>query len=177
MCKNLICLVCFVFDFGLCGSMASGQENQIINGEFDDGLNSWLSYGSTGFTFEVVSNAALSGSNAVMFDVTDASATASIGLAQDGLILRPGVTYPIGFTAIAEQDRQLVVLLQGSVNGTWPDYVTEIVELTTTAQDYLIEYSHSGDIIGDDAGEILTLYLMLKGEWWPMTGSDLNIKV
>ena len=177
MSKKLIYFVCFVFAFGLCGPIAIGQENQLTNGEFDDGLDSWWSYGSTGFTYEVVSDAGLSGSNALMFDVTDASATASIGIAQEGLILRPGVTYPIGFTARAEQDRQLVVLLQGSVNGTWPDYVFEVVDLTTTAQDYVIEYTHTGDIIGDDAGESLTLYLMLKGQWWAMTGSDLNIKV
>ena len=177
MSKKLIYFVCFVFAFVLCGSIASGQENQLTNGEFDDGLDSWWSYGSTGFTYEVVSDAGLSGTNALMFDVTDASATASIGIAHGDFILRPGVTYPIGFTAKAEQDRQLVVLLQGSVNGTWPDYVFEVVDLTTTAQDYVIEYTHSGDIIGDDAGESLSLYLMLKGQWWPTTGSDLNTKV
>ena len=135
MSKKLIYFVCFVFAFCLCGPIASGQENQLTNGEFDHGLDSWWSYGSTGFTYKVVSDAGLSGPNALMFDVTDASATASIGIAHGDFILRPGVTYPIGFTAKAEQDRQLVVLLQGSVNGTWQDYVFEVVDLTTTAQD------------------------------------------
>ena len=178
MYKRMICLVSFVLAFGLCGSIAIGQENQIINGEFDNGLVSWNSYGAAGFTFEVVPSAGLSGNNAVMFDVTDASATASIGIAQSGLIIEPGVTYPIGFRAKAEQDRQMVVLLQANLNNTnWPTYVNQIVELTTTAQTYLIEYNHSGETIGDEAGETLNLYLMLKGQWWPMTGDNLNVKV
>jgi len=177
MSKRVICLVSLVLAYALSGSISQGQENQIINGEFDNGLISWGSYGGAGFTFEVVPGAGLSGNNAVMFNVTNASATASIGISQSGLIIEPGVTYPIGFMAKAEEDRQMVVLLQASVDGTWPTYVNEIVELTTTAQAYLIEYTHTGDTIGDDAGEILTFYLMLKGQWWPMTGEDLNKKV
>jgi len=177
MCKKLFILISFVLACVLSGSISLGQENQIINGEFDNGLISWGSYGAAGFTFEVVPGAGLSGNNAVMFDITDASATASIGISQGGLIIEPGVTYPIGFVAKAEEDRQMVVLLQASVNGTWPTYVNEIVELTTTAQTYLIEYTHSGETIGDEGGENLTLYLMLKGQWWPMTGEGLNKKV
>jgi hypothetical protein len=175
--KTVICLVLFFVAFGFCGSIASGQGNQIVNSEFDDGLNGWSLYGSTGFNVVVVPGAGLSGNNAAMIDVTDASATASIGIYQSGLVIEPGVTYPIGFRARAEQDRQMVVLLQGSVNGSWPDYLTEIVELTTTTQDYVIEYTHTGDTIGDEAGETLYLYLMLKGQWWPMDGDDLNNKV
>jgi hypothetical protein len=79
--------------------------------------------------------------------------------------------------AKAEEDRQMVLLLQASIDGTWPTYVNETMELTTTAQTYLFEYTHTGDTIGDEGGEILTLYLMLKGQWWPMTGEDLNKKV
>jgi hypothetical protein len=177
MSRTLICLVSFIVAFGLCGSIASGQENQIVNGEFDDALNSWGSYGTAGFRMEVVQGAALSGSNAVMIDVTDASVTASIGISQVGFVIEPGVTYPIGFRARAEEDRQMVVLLQGNVHGSWLDYVTETVELTTTTQDYLIEYTHTGDTIGDEAGETLYFFLMLKGLYWPMDGDDLNKKV
>ena len=175
--KTMICLVCFFAAFGFFSSIASGQGNQIVNGEFDDGLNSWGMYGSTGFNAVVVQGAGLSGNNAAMIDVTDASATASIGIYQSGLVIEPGVTYPIGFRAKAEQNRQMVVLLQGSVNGSWPDYLTEIVDLTTTTQDYLIEYTHTGDTIGDEAGEVLYLYLMLKGQWWVMDGDGINKKV
>ena len=177
MSKKVICLISFVLACVLSGSISLGQENQIINGEFDNGLLSWGSYGGGGFTFEVVPGAGLSGNNAVMFDITNASSTASIGISQSGLIIEPGVTYPIGFMAKAEEDRQMVLLLQASVDGTWPTYVNETMELTTTAQTYLFEYIHTGDTIGDEGGEILTLYLMLKGQWWPMTGEDLNKKV
>ena len=87
MSKRLIYLVSFVLAFGLCGSIAIGQENQITNGEFDNDLNSWGGYGAAGFTFEVVQSAALSGNNAVLIDVTDASAATSIGIFQGGFDL------------------------------------------------------------------------------------------
>ena len=99
MSRTLICLVSFVVAFGLCGSIASGQENQIVNGEFDDGLNLWGSYGSAGFTMEVVQSGALSGNNAVLIDITDASATSSIGIYHDIFQLVQGQTYPFGFIA------------------------------------------------------------------------------
>ena len=182
MCRKLNFLVSFLLVFGLSGSVAQGQENQIINGEFDDGLEPWgiYTYQNTteGFTLEVVETAGISGSNAAMFDITNSPVLASIGIAQSGLVIEPGVTYPIGFTAKAEQDRGLVVLLQANINNaSWPTYLTETVELTTTPQNYVIEYTHSGEIIGDDDDESLNLYLMIKGPWWHPPGENLNGKV
>ncbi|MHC4119245.1 MAG: PA14 domain-containing protein [Planctomycetota bacterium] len=178
MYRKLICLVSFAVACAFCNSIATAQENQIINGEFDDGLNGWGRYGAAGFTIEVVHGAGLSGSNAAVLDVTDASATTMIGLPQSGLLLEDGVTYPIGFTARAEQDREIVVLVQTNRNNTsWFDQVTETVQLTTKAQTFRFEYTHTGDALGDEAGETVTLYLMLKGSLWPMTGDDLNKKV
>ena len=65
MSKKVICLISFVLACALSGSISLGQENQIINGEFDNGLLSWGSYGGGGFTLEVVQGAGLSGSSAV----------------------------------------------------------------------------------------------------------------
>ena len=79
MSKTMICLVCFFAAFGLCATIASGQDNQIVNGEFDDDLNGWDPYGGAGFNLEVVQDAGLSGSNALMIDITDASAGAGFG--------------------------------------------------------------------------------------------------
>jgi len=182
MSKRLTCLFYFVLAFGFCGSIVSGQENQIINGEFDEGLEPWgiYTYQNTteGFTMEVVQGAGLSGRNTAMFNITNSPALASIGIAQSGLVIEPGVTYPIGFTARAEQDRGLVVLLQANINNaSWPDYLIETVELTTSPQNYVIEYTHSGDIIGDGDDETLNLYLMIKGPWWHPPGENLNGKV
>jgi hypothetical protein len=182
MCRKLIYLVSFLLVFGLSRTLAQGQENQTINGEFDDGLESWgiYTYQNTteGFTVEVVESAGISGRNAAMFDITNSPALASIGIAQSGLVIEPGVTYPIGFTAKAEQDRGLVVLLQANINNaSWPDYLIETVELTTTPQNYVIEYTHSGETIGDEDGESLNLYLMIKGPWWHPPGENLNGKV
>jgi len=70
MCRKLIYLVSFLLVFGLSRTLAQGQENQIINGEFDDGLESWgiYTYQNTteGFTVEVVESAGISGRNAAM---------------------------------------------------------------------------------------------------------------
>ncbi|MGD8499566.1 MAG: carbohydrate binding domain-containing protein [Phycisphaerales bacterium] len=182
MSKKLIHLASFVLVFGLCGSAASGQENQIINGEFDEGFDPWglYTYQNTteGFTVEVVQGAGLSGENAAVFDITNSSALASIGIAQGDLVIEPGVTYPIGFTARAEQDRGMVVLLQANINNaSWPTYLEQTVALTTSPQDYVIEYTHSGSTVGAAEGENLILYLMIKGPWWHPPGDVLNGKV
>ncbi len=182
MCRKLILLASFLLVFGLSETVAQVQENQIVNGEFDDGFDPWgiYTYQNTteGFTVKVVGNAGISGRNAAMFDITNSPELASIGIAQSGMIIEPGVKYPIGFTAKAEQDRGLVVLLQANINNaSWPTYLTETVELTTTPQNYVIEYTHSGEIIGDDDNESLNLYFMIKGPWWHPPGENLNGKV
>ncbi|MCH7917555.1 MAG: carbohydrate binding domain-containing protein, partial [Planctomycetes bacterium] len=176
--KRVCCFVVFALMSELVVSCVWSQENQIINSEFDDGLNAWGSYGAAGFTIEVVRDAGLSGKNGALLDVTDASAGGAIGLAQSGLLLEPGVTYPIGFTARAEQDREMVLLLQTNLNSvSWPTQVNQKMNLTTKPQEYFFEYTHSGNTYGDEAGETVTLYLMLKGAFWPMVGDDLNKKV
>ena len=105
MCRRLISFISVVFILGFYGSIAGAQENQIINGEFDDALNSWNNYGAAGFTLSVVQGIGLSGKNALLIDVADASVTTAIGIAQGGLGLVQGQTYQIGFTAMAEQER------------------------------------------------------------------------
>lgn len=177
MCWKLIFSVTFVF--GLCGSIACGQENQIINGEFDDGLNSWNTYGAAGFNLQVVQGAALSGNNAIMVDISDASAGTAIGFAQGGLGLVEGQTYPIGFTAKAEQDREMVVLFQ-IYKTEIPQWITPwetTVQLTTDPQSFKFEYLHESETTTDHPEWSVDIYFMLKGTYWPMDGDDLNVKV
>jgi len=94
MCRKLIYLFSFVLAFGFCGSIVSSQENQIINGEFDEDLESWgiYTYQNTteGFTVEVVQGAGLSGRNTAMFNITNSPTLASIGIAQSGMVIEPG---------------------------------------------------------------------------------------
>jgi hypothetical protein len=183
--KRICCLMVIAVISQLAVPSVWGQENQIFNSEFDilnsassTGFESWGSYGGTGFTIEAVRDASFSSKNAAVLDVTDAAAATAIGIAQTGLLLEPGVTYPIGFTARAEQDREMVVLVQTNLNNTsWPTQVNEKVNLTTELQDFVLEYTHNGATLGDDATEGVTLYLMLKGAWWPMSGNDQNKKV
>ena len=175
--RKLVCLVTLALVLGLSESLVWGLENQIKNSEFDEGLTSWNRYGTTGYIREVVSDADLSGENAVRIEITDATVR-NIGITQSGLLIQPGVTYPIGFMARAEQDREMVVLLQAGINNTsWPTYLETKVKLTTVPQTFVIEYTHSGAAIGDDPGEVLYFHLMLKGPYWPMAGDGVNQKV
>ncbi|MEJ2700897.1 MAG: PA14 domain-containing protein [Sedimentisphaerales bacterium] len=179
---KLIQLVSFVFILGFCGAIAGAQENQIVNGEFDDGLDSWGIYAylntAEGFDVEVVQGAGLSGENAAMLDIYDSTALTSIGIAQGGLVFEPGETYPICFTAKADVTRGLVVLIQGNINNSsYPTFLDQTVELTTKRKDYTIEYTHTGNAIGAGENEDLILYLMIKGPSWSPPGANLNGKV
>ncbi len=182
MSRNVVHIVALALVFALSGPNAWGLDNQIVNSDFDEGLEPWgiYTYQNTaeGFTVEVVEDAGLSGRNAAVIDITDAAALASIGIAQSGMVLEPGVTYPIGFTARAEQPRGMVVLLQANLNNaSWPTYLERTVELTPSAQTFVIEYTHTGNIIGDEDTELVTLYFIIKGPWWHPEGENLNGKV
>ncbi|MEJ2701739.1 MAG: PA14 domain-containing protein [Sedimentisphaerales bacterium] len=179
MSPKLISLASLAFVIGFCGSMAGGQENQIVGGEFDDGLAPWNSYGAAGFTLNIVQGAGLSGKNALVIDVADAEATASIGVAQGGLSLVQGETYQIGFTAKAEQDREMVALFQ-IYNPAIPQWLTpweETVQLTTSPQSFNFEYLHESETTTEHPDWSVDFYLILKGTWWNIDGADLNGKV
>ena len=163
----------------LSGSISLGQENQIANGEFDDDLNAWSSYGAAGFTMEAVQSGALSGNNAVLLDITDASAATSIGIAQGGFQLVQGQTYPFGFIAKSDQEREMVVLMQlyKPEGPSWIDIFLERVQLTPDPQEYALEYTHEDENTMEHPGWSANMYLMLKGQWWGMVGNELNTKV
>ncbi len=179
MSKKRICLVSLLVAFALCGPIARGQENQIVNGEFDDGLDSWGTYGSARYDLQVVQGAALSGGNAIMIDVLDASAGTAVGFTQGGLELVQGKTYPIGFTAKAEQDREIVVVLQiyKTEIPQWLTVMETTVQLTTTPQSFSLAYQHASESTTDHPEWSVDIYYILKGPFWPMTGDDLNVKV
>jgi len=159
--------------------MSQAQENQFNNSEFDDGLTSWGSYGSAGFTREVVQSGALSGINAVLLDVTDASSASSIGIFQTISRLVQGQTYPLGFIAKSDQEREMVVLIQlhKPEVPSYNDILLTRVQLTTDPQEYVLEYTHEDEGTPDHPGWSVNMYLMLKGTYWGMAGSDLNTKV
>jgi len=179
MSKKVICLISFVLACVLSGSISLGQENQIINGEFDNGLISWGSYGGAGFTFEVVPGAGLSGNSAVLIDITNASAATSIGISQGGFQLVQDETYPLGFIAKSDQEREMVVLIQlyKPEGPSWTDILLTRVALTTDPQTFVLEYTHGDESTEDHPDWSVNMYLMLKGAWWGMVGDDLNTKV
>jgi hypothetical protein len=179
MSKKLVCLISCVLVFVLSGSISHAQQNQIANGEFDDDLNAWGSYGAVGFNMEVVQSGALSGNNAVLLDITDAASATSIGISQGIPQLVQGQTYPFGFIAKSDQEREMVVLMQlyKPEGPQWIDVFLDRVQLTPDAQEYVLEYTHDEENTDEHPGWSVNIYLMLKGQWWGMAGSDLNTKV
>ena len=179
MSKRVIYLISFVLAYALSGSISQGQENQINNGEFDDDLNSWGSYGAVGFNMDVVQSGALSGTNAVLIDITDASAATSIGISQGGFQLVQGQTYPFGFIAKSDQEREMVVLMQlyKPEVPSWTDIFLTRIQLSPDPEKYVLEYTHEDEGTLENPGWSVNIYLMLKGQWWGMVGNDLNTKV
>ena len=176
MCRQLFCWISLALVLGWSAG-AVGQQNVIENGEFDSGLDSWGLYGSAGFSVSVVQDAALSGANAAFIDITDAAAATSIGIAQGPLPLVQGETYQVGFTAKADQDREMVILIQ-LYNGTnWIDIFLERAALTTEPQEFVYEYTYDRESAADHPDWSIDVYYMLKGAYWAMTGSNLNSKV
>jgi len=179
MSKKLISLTSLVLVCVISCSTSRAQENQINNGEFDDGLNAWASYGAAGFNMEVVQSGALSGNNAVLLDITDASSATSIGISQGIPELVQGQTYPFGFLAKSDQEREMVVLMQlyKPEGPQWIDIFLTRVQLTPDPQEYVLEYTHEDENTSENPGWSVNIYLMLKGQWWGMAGDDLNTKV
>ena len=62
--KKGIRLAAIVWALMLLGSKCCGLENQIINGEFDAGIEPWQRSDDGVYTIEVVQDAGLSGHNA-----------------------------------------------------------------------------------------------------------------
>lgn len=179
MFRRLAILASIVFIFSFYGSMVCAQESQIVNGEFDYGLDSWTNYGAGGYTLDTVQGVGLSGKNAAVIDVTDAEIATGIGLAQGGLGLVQGETYQIGFTAMAEEEREMVILFQ-IYKPEIPQWITpweDTVQLTTDPQDYKFEYTHESETTTEQPDWSVDIYLMLKGTFWPMAGDDQNKKV
>ncbi|MCX5645798.1 MAG: discoidin domain-containing protein [Phycisphaerae bacterium] len=176
--RGLVHLISVVLLLAGAGPLVWGQDNQVQNPEFDNGLVSWGLYGASGFTVSVVSGARLSGPNAALIDVTDPSVT-SIGIAQGNLKFERGKKYPIGVTAKADKEREMVILIQlyKPEGPSWIDIVLQRVSLTTEPQTFLFEYTHNDDSMTDHPAWVATMYLMLKGQWWPMAGDTVASKV
>jgi len=176
--RGFVYLIVLGLLFAGSGPLVWGQENQIENPEFDDGLTSWGRYGAAGYTVEAVAGARLSGPNAALMDVTDASVV-SVGIAQGGLQFERGKKYPVGVTAKADKEREMVILIQlyKPEGPSWIDIVLQRVSLTTEPQTFVFEYTHNDDSMADHPTWQATLYLMLKGQWWVMENDTIPSKV
>ncbi|MCU0916700.1 MAG: PA14 domain-containing protein, partial [Planctomycetes bacterium] len=98
---------------------------------------------------------------------------------QGNLTFERGKKYPVGVTAKADKEREMLILIQlyKPEGPNWIDIVLERVALTTKPQTFLFEYTHNDDTMAEHPGWVATMYLMLKGTWWPMTGDTVPSKV
>jgi hypothetical protein len=152
----------------LLGSKCWGLENQIINGEFDAGIEPWQRSPGDGYTIDVVQDVGLSGLNALKIDISDANAQESIMITHGGLVLENGATYHIGFTAKADADRQMGVLLE--LDGSWVYAWHEWIDLNPLPQTFHFEYIHTRGTT-----ENVVLYFILKHSLFPLLNENENI--
>lgn len=174
------CLLSLIAVIGLLQVSAWGQGNVLANGEFDDGLSGWYVGGTAGYEVSVVRDAGLSGDNAVLVDVTDAVAGDDIGLSQSIPNLVRGQTYPLSFIAMAEELRELTVLMEVYTpdRATWGwVLLSETVQLTQAPQLFTFNYLHTDDTLANRPAWTAAIRWVLKDSQTPMTGDDLNVKV
>jgi hypothetical protein len=163
-------LAAVVSAFMLLVSICLGQENQIINGEFDDGIEHWQRSPGDGYTIDVVQDANLSGPNALKIDVLDAAAQESITIFQGGFTLDLGAKCHIGFKAKADADRQIGLLFE--YNNVWADTWHKWIDLTTLPKTFTFEFMNN-----HRNTEGIELYFILKHLWFPLINEDENIDV
>ena len=154
-----------VWAFMLLGSTCLALENQIINGEFDAGIESWQRSDGDGFTIEVVEDAGLSGTNALKIDVSNAEAQDYIVVSHSDIVIEHPTAYAIDFMAKAQSNREMLVLLKRKQSTCWH----ELVELTTQPQTFSFKYNRMGGTF--------TLSFVLKQPGWPGRNENANIDV
>ena len=115
-------------------------------------------------------DAGLSGTNVLKIDILDAAAQESIMIYQGSFALEQGAKYHIGFTAKADADRQIGVLLEQ--DGSWAYAWHEWIDLTPSPQSFSFEHIH-----GRSATEDVTFYFIVRHSLFPLLNADENIDV
>lgn len=170
MYREGIRLAAIVWALMLICSTCSGIENQIVNGEFDAGIEPWQRSDGDGYTIDVVQGAGLLGLNALKIDISDVNAQESIAITHGGFAFEQGATYHIGFTAKADADRQIGLLLE--YNNVWAYTWHKWIDLTTSPQIFTFEF-----INGHSSTDTIVLYFILKHPWFPLLKEDEDIDV
>jgi hypothetical protein len=97
--------------------------------------------------------------------VTNPGATTMIGAAQSGLQFENGKTYPIGVTAKADKEREMVILMQlyKPEGPSWTDIFLQRVKLTTAPQTFLFNFTYNDETMAAQPTWEADIYFMLKG--------------
>lgn len=110
--------------------------NLIGNGEFDNGTDGWrtIFHSPAAGSFEVVTDADMSGANAGKINISSGGANWQIELFTS-LGLESGKTYEISFQAKAAAERTAMVTFQRA-SDPYNNYWQETINLTTTTQEF-----------------------------------------
>ncbi len=123
-------------------TVLTAGSNLLENPEFDEGTSGWQLQDFSGVSnpWSVVTNAGLSGSNAIFVDVVSNSNTSwHIQVKQIlKFKLKSGRTYAIRFMGKAQSSRNITVALRG--DGSNSDYWNSNVALTTSAQSFNLTF-------------------------------------
>jgi len=170
------CLLSLVLVMGLLHAAVRGQENILVNGDFDAGLDGWSATGDTGYEVRVVQNAGLSGNCAAVLDVTDQAATDQIGFHGEISNLVRGHGYPFSFIAMAEVSRQMVVSIE-LYTPSRTVLLSETVQLSETPKLFTFQYYHSRDSLSSHSSWTASIHFVLKSSGMSVMGDELNAMV
>lgn len=120
------------------------NENLIKNGEFDSGIIPWeIGSFNTGYgTTSIVQNAGLSGSNALKICPSEPGIANWEVQVLQYLPITSGKTYEISFTAKADANRSFTLAMQKNAE-PYTMYLDKVVNLTTTAQNFNLQFKAS----------------------------------
>ena len=141
-----IVLLCF----GLTG-YAQNCNDQISNGEYDNGLTDWALYlndTTVAATMSVDNGSELSGTNSNEIVITSVSDKEwHVQLAQESRTLEDNKEYQLSFSAKSSAARDISVALDSG----WPDYTTyiyHVASLTTSSQVFTFPFTADTTQIG-----------------------------
>ena len=147
------------YPFGNIGTTYS-DDNILTNWEFDTDTYLWsiASSGTGSGTMEVVSDAGMSGDNALRICVSSGgSLTRNVQVFQNAPFVA-GNRYEVSFIAKADAPREIALVMQKAGIATSPIYLNEIVQLSTDKQTFKFSFNP----VVTDATNLLKFFVGLN---------------
>ncbi|MDF2922596.1 MAG: hypothetical protein K0R57_1510 [Paenibacillaceae bacterium] len=130
--------------FHIDGGTSGPSANLVLNPEFDEGKTYWKEsisvQNSVYASFDVVTDAGMSGPHALRVSITNGGSTlSSVQLRQEGIQLAEGHVYTLSFTAKADANKMINVMLYSPVDSS--RVLFQYVNLTTSMKTYTYTFT------------------------------------